>query len=62
MDALFELIFDWSLSHFSQNTNIRIKNGVSCNNVRQVPQEMLKPEVDRSGGYRGKLDQSVIHG
>ena len=53
---------DLSSLHFSQNVNIRIKHGFSCNNVRHVPWEMLKPEGDRSGGYRGKLDGPIVHG
>ena len=54
MDALFGFVaplaaskfnvkVDWSSRHFSQNFNIRIKHGFSCNNVRHVPREMLKP-------------------
>ena len=53
---------DCSSHHFSQNFNIRIKHGFSCNNVRHVPQEMLKTEGDRSGGYSGKLDERIVHG
>ena len=42
---------DLSSLHFSQNFNIRIKHGFSCNNVRHVPWEKLKTEGGRSGGY-----------
>ena len=49
---------DWSSGQFSQNSNIRIKHGFSCANVRHVLREMLKSEGDISGNYRGKLDQS----
>ena len=42
---------DYSSRHFSQNFNIiRFKHGLSCNNVRHVPRELLKAEGDRSGG------------
>ena len=53
---------DWSSRHFSKNFNIQIKHGFSCTNVSQVPREILKTESDRSGGYRGNLDQSIVHG
>ena len=53
---------DWSSCHFSQNFNIRIKHGFSCNNIRPDSQEMLKTEGDRSGDYSGKLDESIVHG
>ena len=33
---------DWSSRHFSQNFNIRIKHGFSCNNVRQCLSEDVK--------------------
>ena len=53
---------DWSSRHFSQNFNIRINHGFSCIDVSLVPREILKTEGDRSGGYRGNLDQSIVHG
>ena len=53
---------DWSLRHFSQNFNIRINDGFSCIDVSLVPRGILKTEDDRSGGYRGNLDQSSVHG
>ena len=53
---------DWSSRHFLQNSNIRIKHGFSCAKIRHVLREMLKAEGDRSGDYRGKLDQSIVHG
>ena len=53
---------DCSSCHFSQNFNIGIKHGVSCNNVRHVPLDMLKPEGDISGGYSWKLDEPIVHG
>ena len=53
---------DWSSRHFSQNSNMRIKQRFSCTNVRDVLREMLKTEGDKSGDYRGKLDQPIIHG
>ena len=37
-------------------------NGFSWNKVRYVPQEMLKTEGDRSGGYNGKFDEPIVHG
>ena len=46
----------------SQNFNIPIKHGFSCPDVHHVHQEMLKHEGGRSGGYRGKLDQPIVHG
>ena len=52
---------DLSSLHFSQNFNIWIKYGFSCNYVGHVPREMLKTEGDRSGGYSGKLDESIVH-
>ena len=55
-------LHDWSSHHFSQNLNIQIKRGFSCTNVRHVTWEMLKTEGDKSGGYRGKLDQPIEHG
>ena len=53
---------DWSSRHFSQNFNIRIVHGFSCIDVSLVPRGILKTEGDRSGGYRGNLDQSIVHG
>ena len=53
---------DWSSRHFSQNSNIWIKHGFSCANVRHVLREMLKSEGNSSGDYRGKLEQSIVHG
>ena len=53
---------DRSLRHFSQNSNIRIKHGFSCINVRHVLREMLKTEGHRSIDHRGKLDQPIVHG
>ena len=59
--AALKVKVDWSSIHFSQNFNIRIKRFSSIN-VRQVSWEMFETEGGRSGGYRGKLDQSIIHG
>ena len=53
---------DWSSRPFSQNFNIRINHGFSCIDVSLVPRGILKTEGDRSGGYRGNLDQSIVHG
>ena len=58
----FNVKVGWSSLNVSQNFNLRIKHGFSCINVRQVHQEMFKTEGDRSGGYRGKLDNSIVHG
>ena len=49
--ALNNVKVDWSSRHFSQNSNIRIKHGVSCTRVRHVLLEMLKTEGDISGDY-----------
>ena len=57
----FNIKVHWSSRHFSQNYNIRIKHRFSCNNVRHVPREILKAEGDRSGGYRGKLDERIVN-
>ena len=73
MDALFVFVapivalkinvkVDWSSRYFSQYFNIRINHGVSCIDLSLVPWELLKTEGDRSGGYRGNLDQSIVHG
>ena len=73
MDALFVFVapivalkinvkVDWSLCNFSQNFNIRINDGFSCIDVSLVPWGILKAEGDRSGGYRGIFDQSIVHG
>ena len=73
MDALFVFVapiaaskinvkVDWSSRHFSQNFNILINHGLSCIDVSLVPMEILQTEGDKSGGYRGNLDQSIIHG
>ena len=73
MDALFAFVahraalkinvkVDWSSRHFSQNLNIRINHVFPCIDVSLVPREILKTEGDRSGGYRGYLDQSIVHG
>ena len=50
-------------SIFSQKFNLPSKL-ISCVNVRQDPREMkmFTTYDDRSGGYRGALDQSSIHG
>ena len=54
---------DWSSLNFSQNLNIWIKHGFSCNNVRHVPHKVkLKTEGDTSGGCSGKLDEPIVHG
>ena len=53
---------DWSSRHFSQIFNIRIDHGCSCIDISLVPREILKTEGDRSGAYRGNLDQSIVHG
>ena len=53
---------DWSSCHFSQNFIIRINHGFSCIDVSLVHREILKTEGDRSGCYRGNLDQSIVHG
>ena len=53
---------DWSSRHFSQNFNIRIDLCFSCIDVSLVPRGILKSEGDRSGGYRGNLDQPIVHG
>ena len=47
---------------FTQNFNIRIKHGFSCTYIRHIPRGVLKTEGDRFGGYRGKLDQPIVHG
>ena len=47
---------------FLQNVHIRIKLGFSCFNGSQVPREILKTESDRSGGYIGNFDQSIVPG
>ena len=45
------------------NENIHTwKFYISCFDVSLVPREILKTEGDRSGGYRGNLDQSIVHG
>ena len=55
---------DWSLLHFSQKFNLWSKHRFSYVNVRKVPREMdmFKTLDDRSGGYRGTLDQLSVHG
>ena len=52
---------DRSSRHLSQNSNIRIKHGFSCTNVRHVLREVLKTEGHRSINHRGKLDQPIVH-
>ena len=47
---------------FLHNVHIWIKLGFSCFNGSQVPREILKTESDRSGDYRGNLDQSIVRG
>ena len=54
--------FDWCSRHFSINFNIRVNHEFSCIDVSLVPQGILKTEGDRSGGYGGNLDQSIVHG
>ena len=58
----FNVKVDWSSLNVSQNFNLLIKQGFSCINVRQVYEEMFKTEGDRSGGYRGENDHSIVHG
>ena len=73
MDALFGFVAPmaaskinvkvyWSSRHFSQNFNIRMKHGFSCNDVCHVPRKMLKTEGDKSDGYSGKLDEPIVQG
>ena len=73
MDALFVFVapkvalkinvkVDWSSCHFSQNFNTRINHMFSCIDVSLVPREILKTKGDRSGGYRGNLDQLIVDG
>ena len=45
---------DWSSSHFSQKIHYLDQTWVFV--------QMLKTEGDRSGGYSGKLDESIVHG
>ena len=51
-----------SSRHFSQNFNTQINHRFSCICISLVAREILKTEGDRSGGYRGNLDQSIVHG
>ena len=55
----------WSKStmrRLARGATIRIKHGFSCVNVNLVTREILETGSDRSGGYRGNLDQSIVHG